>query len=221
MKTTRRKYTNDELTPLISTLDKREKLLDRWRRNHKLGTKQFQAVWLLLHQEVYSREVRHYKSAQTSGKKRLRRREWFDLVDLDNYRESATYLEGQDRHTERILELATFLRRRTDKSVPWCITAYKRRFAQFEAKLEIRRHGLGEPASEQSQVVNDLIKVQQIFRRFPRQSNNEYVIMLMIAFPNRFKRAHQAWDTVLQFATYRDAITPAQLDENTHSEEVR
>lgn len=178
-----RLHNNSELKPLIKTLKQREELLDGWRRGEAQTPKQRQAAWLLLDQIVVNNTTRHYKHRNRRGKLVMYgKREWHD-IQVDSVRVQ----DDQDTHYDRCLILAELLRKRLDKSVGWCITAYRIRFPQFECKRVLEKDGFGSYYSEQSNGVKDMMKMNHLFRRFPRQSVSDYAIMLRVAWPGRYK----------------------------------
>lgn len=145
-----------------------EKLLDRLRFGDKLSNTERQAVWVLLSDLVYATSKRHYKRAQVFGEQiKGRARQWYELPG----EHSNTHVQqGYDTHTERILLLVEWLKKRTDKSVGWCLFSWKKRFAAFEELRHFRSLGIHiEVTDVQKRELQDAITISRLLRTIKKQ----------------------------------------------------
>lgn len=204
----RKNYRKDELLDLVGTLEVRANTLDRWRDDPTaVSSRERQAVWVILSEITMAKARHHYNRKQRRGKMvHGRQRDWFELTS------AANLVDDQDRHIARVAALGAFMLQRRDKSVAWCVSAYKLRFAQFEAKAEIEAAGLGAPTSEQAQVCNDLIKIRKVYRSLRTSDVLALSKELRARWPKRFRSLESAVKVVLHFQQYLALSDPVELD---------
>lgn len=146
----------------LATLQQKQVLLEKFRNRQHLSAEERQAVWVCISDIVYSKAKMHYKAAQPYGRSvHGRSREWYE-VDPTH--------PGYELHVQRMELFIEFLRRRSDKSVGWVVSTWKRRFHQFEGLRELRGLGIkyktdGTLISEQSAIVRDYIIFSRIIRQ--------------------------------------------------------
>lgn len=167
------KQLRKEYAPTIAA---KTRLLERFREGCPMTAEERQAVWLCLSDEVYSKAKKHYKSPQPYGPSIAgRAREWFEIDPTH---------PGWETHLQRIELLVEFIKRRSDKSIGWVISTWKRRFHQFEGLRQLRLIGVkykedGSLISEQSAIVRDYIMFSRLSRAIESRGETPTSRLLM------------------------------------------
>jgi hypothetical protein len=185
-----------------------ELLLDRWRfKPQTLSTKDRDLVWGVLDNIVRSKIRRHYKRNQKgfTQNKRFSDSPWGETAYITQ--------------TDRILLLADFLLTRKHKSIGWCVTAYKRRFQNYEEYLRLKTNGLG--LSQQiknkdgilverdvhsivhSKLIGDSIKIRAVLRDNPEATLEELADKLR----EKLHHVNKTQKDMLQRGLFFEALT--------------
>jgi len=143
-----------------------EVLLDKFRLRAPMTELERQAAWALLWQLVNTRATRHYGQFQYVCPKE--NKEWYSVPakgidDPDN-----PIRRGYDRHIERIMLLLEWLTININRSVGWCITSWKCRFAAFE-EIRYWRYYLGIGVDLAEAIQSSEVRWSIYFRRILRE----------------------------------------------------